>query len=383
MHHTTETIVLPNTSPGASHQLIVHRWGERGTSKKVYIQAALHADELPGVMAALHLIPLFDAAASEDRIKGEIIMLPYANPVGLAQSFNNSLLGRFAFADGGGNFNRGWPDLGEAVLDLVRDKLSDDASSNKVIMRKALLQAVDALPDVKEKDTHQKALLSLSIDADYVFDLHCAGPSLLHLFAHAEHKDLVMQLACDMSAPVVLLENSINAGLFAECNGGPWIKVRRELNLSPEAFPPACFFPTIEHRGQSDVSDKLGFQDASNIMNFLIRRGIISGDPPALPDALCEAVSVDCCDMVYSPCAGLIAWHKNVGVQVNIGDHLADVIDIGASDPAHARTPIYARQTGLLFAQESDHLVRPGGYIGQIAGKQPLAHRQGESFLVI
>ena len=380
-YHTTETLSLPSISPGNTRNLTVHRWGSPGDGSKVYIHAALHADEWPGVMTAHHLTRLFDEAAAENRITGEIVLLPYANPIGMSQSMNGQLLGRYRFADGGGNFNRDWPDLSPAVLDRVHGKMGDDTATNIATMRDALRGAVADLPEATEDEAHRKALLSLSVDADYVLDLHCDWVATLHLFAHLEHKDLIMELACDMDVPVVMLEEGISGGPFDECNAVSWIKVRDEMSLTAEALPAACFTTTIELRGHCDVSDALGAADAANIGRFLMRRGVIAGDPGALPAAPCEATPLDGCDLFAAPCAGLIAWHRSLGEHVEIGDHLADVIDLTEPDPARARTAVLARQKGILFSQHIDHLTRPGEVIGKVAGKDSLAHRQGAQLL--
>lgn len=381
MSHLTQTIALPTTSPGTDRHLTVHRWGMPGARPKLYIQAGLHADELPAVMTACHLIPLLDAAAASGRLNGEVILLPAANPVGTAQSLQSHHLGRFAFADGGMNFNRGWPDLGAAILEVVRNRLGLDPEKNKRIMRAALVAAVADLPDLSERQAHQKALLSLSIDADYVFDLHCDAQATLHLFANEEHEELVSELGRDMASPVVMLEKSIHAGLFDECNGGPWIAVRRALGLSSETLPAACFSPTIELRGQADVSEDLGAMDATNIMTFLQRRGFVDGAAPAPPPALCKASPIDACEMVLAPKAGMIVWHKPVGTKVEAGDQLADILDLSAHVPTAARTPVFARQTGVLFSHRIGFLTRPGDILGQIAGHDPIPQRKGTQFL--
>ena len=381
MEHTTETIALPITSPGTERRIVVHRWGKPGSGPKVYIHAALHADEWPGVMAAHHLIGQLDAAAAEDRITGEIVLLPYANPIGMSQSLNGHLMGRFRFADGGGNFNRDWPDLSDAVTEIVRGKLGDEADANKSVMRDALRKAVADLPEATEDAAHRKALLALSIDADYVLDLHCDSIATLHLFANVEHTDTIMEMACDMQSPVVMIDDSVNGECFDECNALPWIKVRRALGLTPDVFPAACFATTVEFRGHQDISDELGSADAANLMRFLMRRGVVTGDPGPLPDPACEATPLDGCDMFKAPSAGLVAWKYPVGSTVETGDHIADIIDITAADPAQARTPVMAEQTGILFSQHTDHLARPGQIIGKIAGKDSLAHRQGAQLL--
>src|SRR6185369_11595010 len=104
-----ERISLGSMSPGTERHLLVHRYGKTGARPKAYLQASIHADEIPAMMAAHHLIRLLDEAERLGEIKGEIIVVPVANPIGLAQSINGYQLGRSELR-GGGNFNRNWPD---------------------------------------------------------------------------------------------------------------------------------------------------------------------------------------------------------------------------------------------------------------------------------
>ncbi|MFE1817248.1 succinylglutamate desuccinylase, partial [Pseudomonas otitidis] len=52
MHHSTHDLLSP--VPGIARQLHSFHFGPRGGGK-VYIQASLHADELPGMLVAWHL----------------------------------------------------------------------------------------------------------------------------------------------------------------------------------------------------------------------------------------------------------------------------------------------------------------------------------------
>ncbi len=85
--------------------------------------------------------------------------------------------------------------------------------------------------------------------------------------------------------------------------------------------------------------------------------------------------------MINAPCGGMVIWHKPVGSSVVHDDHLADIVDLSAPDPLIARTPVHAAQTGILFSHRIGYLTRPGEILGQIAGVEPLAHRQGMQFL--
>ena len=76
----------------------------------MYVQASLHAEELPGMLAAFHLRALLDQAEAAGRLRGEVVLVPVANPIGLAQRIDHKPMGRFEL-DSSENFNRHYPDL--------------------------------------------------------------------------------------------------------------------------------------------------------------------------------------------------------------------------------------------------------------------------------
>ena len=48
------SITLPSMTPGSQRSISVLRFGKVGARPKVYMQAAIHANEMPGTMA-MHL----------------------------------------------------------------------------------------------------------------------------------------------------------------------------------------------------------------------------------------------------------------------------------------------------------------------------------------
>ena len=379
MTRTTEEIALASPSPGTRRSLKVHRYGTPGARPKAYFHAALHADEWPGLLTLNHLIGLLDAADAEGRIAGEIVLLPYANPIGLSQHQHGYNTGRFA-ADGGGNFNRHWPDLTDAAMERLDGKLGNDPAANEELVRAALRAAAGDLPRRTELETLKATLLSLSTGADMVFDVHCDSVSMMHLYAHKSHRDEVMALAGDLQSPAVLLEDDSDDVPFDSANAAPWIRIKRRLGLD-EALPGGCFAVTVELRGHNDVLDDLARSDAAGLFRFLMRRGVVAGDPGPLVEAPCAATPLSGVDVLQAPGSGIVAWRHEIGARVEVGELMAELVDIEADDPAGARTPIHARASGLFFARMGDTLVRPGDHIGKIAGAEPLAHRQSGSLL--
>ena len=94
---------------------------EVSTGPKVFLQASLHAEELPGMLALHHLLPLLAKAEEQGQMRGQVVVVPVANPIGLAQKVDHKPMGRFELASSE-NFNRHYPDLCQAVWPLVRDE---------------------------------------------------------------------------------------------------------------------------------------------------------------------------------------------------------------------------------------------------------------------
>ncbi len=281
MTRRTERVDLPAPAPGTARHLVVHRWGRDGARPKAYLQAAIHADEWPAMLALDHLARRLDAAD----VTGEVVLVPAANPVGLAQQFMGAQLGRFAF-DATGNFNRGFPDLAAAAAKLFDSRtIPVDGPAAVDAVRAALLAAVGEMPRDSETEALKATLLGLAIDADLVLDVHCDGEALLHLYASQHHRDIAEALAGELGAAVCLLETDPGGTPFDEACAKPWWSLRA-LGGAFAGLPLACFATTVELRGKADVADELAADDAERLLRFLQRRGVVTGDPGRAPAPL-------------------------------------------------------------------------------------------------
>lgn len=361
---TLQHLDLPTSAPGTRRRLTVHRLGTPGARPKAYLQAALHADELPGALVLHHLLRLL----ADTDIIGEIVVVPLANPIGLDQHVMGYPLGRYDLAMMS-NFNRGWPHLTLAVAARVDGQLGNDAHVNIELVRRALRAEVARLPEVGENAFLRKALLGRAVDADYVIDLHCDLEAVPHLYlAEALWPDTA-DLAALLGARAVLLADASGGDPFDEVFSRPWTELVR--HFPDHLLPHLCLSTTIELRGQGDVGGAAAEADALALLRFLTRRGVVRGAVEELPPARCAATPLDRAAMVRAEIAGIIDYKVEPGDEVRRGQPLAQLVDPSGGHVAE----IVAPTAGIVFARERARIARPGTVIAKIAGTEPLRDR--------
>lgn len=380
MPRIVERVPLMSMTPGTSRVLTVFRYGRAGARPKAYLQAAIHANEFPGTMALHHLVPMLDRAQKAGRIKGEIVIVPTANPIGLSQVLTQTHLGRYDFV-GRDNFNRNYHDLAEPVAERVGGKLTNDARRNVNMIRAAGLAVLNEMTPANEIQDQRLQLMRRSIDADIVIDLHCDAQAALHHFISRRDWPAIGDLSAQIGAVAVMYNAPYPFTMtFSGCNGSWWSKLKDMFPDKP--IPQACESSTIEFRGQHDVDHALGEADALNLYKFLQRRGIVAGNPGPLPRARCTATPMDGMDVGYAPSAGVLTYLKPEGSKVRKGETICEVIDPIGADPMNARTQVKSRTDGVLFSRRPNgRLAWPGMVIFRIAGPKPLPHRTGKSGL--
>jgi predicted deacylase len=367
-------IPLPAPAPGTERHLMVRRYGEPGARPKAYLQASTHADELPAILVAHHLARLLEEALADGRMLGEVVLVPVANPVGLAQRVNGALLGRHEL-DGGGNFNRNWPNLIEPLVERAGPQLAGDPLENVRRIRAAMQEILAERQPATELAALRLTLARLACDADIVLDLHCDSDALMHLYMIPELWPAGADLSAEIGSRATMLSAPSGGDPFDEAWSQPWAALR--ARFPDRAVPMGCFSATIEYRGQSDTEDHLAAHDAAALLRFLQRRGVIAGDPPPLPEPQCEATPFAGVDIIKSPASGILAYKRRLGERVKAGDVIAELVDPMAEDPAQARRPIVTRADGLLFTRRRTRFARTGDGIAKVAGPEPLEHRKG------
>lgn len=374
MARTSSERVLFSAAPGLSRSLRVVRYGDPDARPKAYIHGALHADEAPGLLVCHHLIELLDAADAEGEIQGQIVVVPYANPIGLGQSINGDHLGRFELSSGA-NFNRGWPDLTDAVAIRLGDSLTDDAEENRRLVRQAIHDTLDERHPSREVDSLYLTLAREAFDADLVLDLHCDDEGLMHLFLHPQLWPEMSDLAAELGSRAVFLEAMHGAWTFTDACVAPWVNLAERLPDRP--VPLGCMACTVELRGFIDVGDDMARRDAQALVNVLRRRGFLAGEPAEVPPLLCDATPLSAVDLIRTPTFGVLVYHAELGEEVEKGQPIADIVDPAAPRDGGARFTIRSKTDGTVITRRLRRLVSPNQVVAKVVGKEPLAHRIG------
>ena len=367
MSRETQTLPLPQMTPGTQRHIRLHRYG-RGLTVKAYIQAALHANETPAQLVALHLLDMLDGADRSGLIRGEVVVLPAANPIGLSQVGRSHLHGRFHRRTGR-NFNRAWPDLAALVGDLD-ERLTQDPDHNVATVRDAMREAVRALPVKTDDDALRKLLTAEACDASLVLDLHCDDVALPYLYASPLSWPDLSDFAADLGARAVLLAEDSGGRSFDEAFSRPWAILADRHPRCP--IPQATTALTVELRGQADVNDTLARADATAIFRALARRGFIDVDVPPPPPLQCTASDTAACEFISASAPGLVVYSVTLGQQVARGQRIAAVLDPTAADPWRSAVYHCAGTDGMVLSLRSHRAVSPGQSIAKIVGTTPL-----------
>jgi predicted deacylase len=370
MTFTQFTDTLAGDAPGTATTLTGYRAGPVGAARKVYLQAALHADEQPGTMLLHHLLPRLRDADAAGQLRARFTVMPSINPLGLQHLTLRHHIGRYDPATGI-NHNRRWPDLFEMAKSRI-GALGGDAATNSAVVRDAVAGWIAEQQPRTAAQHLRLVILRECHDADVMLDLHCDSESLPYIYTSP---DVPTQDLSDwMGAAATLTATDSGGGSFDEVL--PQL-FRKAGAANPGKPLPLPLTATVEYRGQADVSDETGKDDARRLWGFLCERGFIDADPGPRPPAASPATPFDATDVVRVPAPGLIAYRVALGDRVVKGQPVADLIALDGADAFIARTPILAGTDGLVLTRSARKYVERGANIMKIVGTKVLPTRAG------
>lgn len=365
---------LVGDNPGRSTEFNYFRIGPEGAARKVYLQAALHADEQPGIMVLHHLLPMLREADAAGELQARFVLLPMVNPLGMGDIEFGQHQGRYNRATGV-NHNRDWPVLYDAVGDGLLERLGADAETNVRLVREALRGWAETLPRVTALQQWRRIVISEACDADYVFDLHCDDDSLVHIYSIPQLTENMQQLANWSGAAATMLAEDSGGGSFDEVWPAIWLRLAGQCGDKPLPLPVVSC--TLEYRGQLDTFDDLNRSDAENLYGYFQEQGLIGGSLRGDKGEARAPTDLRATEYLRAPQSGLLAYRVELGDWVEKGDCIAELLQLDGEGAFETRIPLCAGTAGQVISRKICKYVWAGANVSKIVGEEILETRTG------
>lgn len=360
MQHKQHPLISP--VPGTARHVDSFHFGCRSNGKKVYIQASLHADELPGMLVAWQLKQMLRTLEQEGKLNGEVVLVPVANPIGQNQHLMDVHLGRYEL-ETGQNFNRGYKDTFPEVKQQVAERLTKDVDSNKQLIRESMLNALAKWQPQTELQSQQKVLQTLSCDSDVMLDLHCDFEAALHLYSTYYSWPGIEPLARCLGSKANMLADETGGNPFDCSTDMVWQRLNAEFG---DAVPQGCLGATVELRGQADVTDEYAEHDAKAIVAYLVWLGVVAGDADDMPKTLASSSDLAAVETLKTTQGGVLVLKVQPGDWVEAGQVFAQVIDPITDSIEEVRVT----QAGYVYSRTIRRMATAGMLIGNVAGSE-------------
>jgi predicted deacylase len=364
------TIPLRQMASGDVLSLQVYKFIGANSGKKVYIQSNLHGAEIAG-NAVIHQLIEFFLTLNDTDLAGEVWLVPVCNPMGTNERSHVFSSGRYCVYEAK-DWNRIFWDYEKQADDLEAFTKSQLYLDLEVVRQnylsrikhkfQELLDKINSPSSVPYTERFRYQLQSLSLDADYLIDLHSAsnqGINYLYYFRNREE-----------SAKYFLLEHGFlldkyDGDAFDEAFIKPWLALEdcfqqlgREIKFDVEAW-------TLElGTGMQMIPDSVA-KGVRGVKNYLIKKGILQLDL-TVDESISQEMYFRARSNVikyYASAGGMIQSRVELGSEVKAGERLYQLLSFNKEGKLPAVIDVCCEQDGLIYDVSSNRAVNQGEYV--------------------
>lgn len=299
---------------------VYHIAAKDPAAPSVFVQANVHGAEVQGNAVIFQLMKQLETMD----VRGEVTLLPLANPLGINQKSGEFTLGRFDPITGV-NWNREYLEHSIDIPAFYQQYCHLDDEQLKLQFRSALLASCEAhLASPWGVTTGKRlavTLQTLAHQADIVIDLHTGPKSCKHLYCPEYDRDA----AKFFSIPYSLIIPNDFGGAMDEATFCPWwalveygAEQGRAMSVPVSAF-------TLELASQERIDLQDALIDAEGILAYLSYRGVIAEEvaPADLPRFGCLLKDYK---KYHAPKGGLVEYLAQPGRPLAAGEPLASIL---------------------------------------------------------
>ncbi|GHE93218.1 succinylglutamate desuccinylase/aspartoacylase family protein [Thalassotalea profundi] len=352
-----EVMHVGEMASGAALTVPVYRIKGDSDAPSVYIQANMHGAEVQGNAVIFQLLELL----KNIDIKGNITLVPYANPVACNHKNGEYTLGRFDPITGV-NWNRMYHFDESIIKPFVRDSIGKDDATIEANFKQLMIEKIEQKLEhnIFGLTTGQRIayqLQRLAHQADLVLDLHTGPISSKHLYC----PEYAQESAQYFDIPHTLLIPNEFGGALDEATFCPWWYLQEaftelgiKFSISSKALNKESF--TVELGSQEQIDLDVALDDAKSILAYLQYKGVIAA-PEYQPQVMTRyGCYLKDYKAYYSPMGGMVDYLAEFGKPLAAGEPLARILRM---DNYHFGTDDETENGGPLHYLSLDHEVLP------------------------
>jgi predicted deacylase len=309
------------------------------SSPNVYIQANMHGAEVQGNAVIFQLLELLQQCD----LKGNITLVPYANPVACNHKNGEYTLGRFDPITGV-NWNRMYHFDQSVIIPFAEKNLNASEKEIKEKFQQLLVTEIEQKlkHNVWGLTTGQRIayqLQRLAHQADIVLDLHTGPISSKHLYCPEYAKESAKYFDIEHT---LLIPNDFD-GAMDEATFCPWWSLQeayqvlgRNFSMGQGAFKKESF--TVELGSQEQIDLEVAKQDAQSILSYLQFQDVINNQEYKPQKMTRYGCYIKDYKAFYSPMGGMVDYLAEFGKPLAAGQPLARILrmdNYGDSEALH------------------------------------------------
>ncbi|BAY09759.1 succinylglutamate desuccinylase/aspartoacylase domain-containing protein [Calothrix sp. NIES-2098] len=369
-----ETIFLRQMASGDRLFLQVYKFIGAHPGKKVYIQSNLHGAEIAG-NAVIHQLIEFLLTINDTDLAGEIWLVPVCNPMGANERSHHFSAGRYCVYEAK-DWNRIFWDYEKEADDLVAFTKSQLHSDREVVRLNYLTTIKEKFAKILEKinsyaglpytEQFSYQLQSLSLDADYLIDLHSStNQAINYLYYFRNREDSAKYFLFDYG----ILLDPYDGDAFDESFIKPWLALEacfqqlgRNIRFDIEAW-------TLELGSGMEMNPDSVSKGILGIKNYLAQKGVLQ--IPEFPQAQTREhkMTFSATSKVikyYAIAGGMIQSRVELGSKVKVKDRLYQILSFNKENQLPQVIDIFAEHDGLVYEISTNQAVNQGEFVLRI-----------------
>ncbi|MBN3907614.1 MAG: succinylglutamate desuccinylase/aspartoacylase family protein [Nostoc sp. NMS1] len=365
-----ESIVLRQMASGDRLYLQLYKFIGAQPGKKVYIQSNLHGAEIAGNAVIYQLIE-FLLKINDTDLTGEIWLVPVCNPMGTNERAHHFSPGRYCIYEAK-DWNRIFWDYEKEADDLVVFTKSQLHSDLKVIRQNyltlikqkfaKLLEKINSSSGVPYTEIFSSKLQNLSLDADYLIDLHSStNQALDYVYYFRNREDSAKYFLLDFG----ILLDKYDGDAFDEAFIKPWLALEacfkelgKEIKFDVEAW-------TLELGTGMQMNPDSVAKGVRGVKNYLLQKGVLQ-----IPDFSDDTKTYEMTfasssnrKKYYAIAGGMIQSRIALGSTVKAGQKLYQILSFNKEGQLPSVIDVYAQQDGLVYDVATNQAVNEGEFV--------------------